>query len=136
MKPLTLHTRSTMSKMPPFRSSQQQELFITAWTFIILIPRGHEQILLSGEHFRDGHNMVATSISTSPTHTFRMLKKSLGFTKKRFPLVSGTIESGSLALGLGARSSLSLFLSQPKSTARESLAAPLMRGQGQTDKAR
>ena len=42
-------------------------------------------------------------------------------------MVSGTIESGSLALGLGARSS------QPKSTARESLAAPLMRGQGQTD---
>ena len=43
-------------------------------------------------------------------------------------MVSGTIESGSLALGLGARSS------QPNSTARESLAAPLMRGQGQTDK--
>jgi hypothetical protein len=42
-------------------------------------------------------------------------------------MVSGTVESGSLALGLGARSS------QPKSTARESLAAPLMRGQGQTD---
>jgi hypothetical protein len=43
-------------------------------------------------------------------------------------MVSGTIESGSLALGLGASSS------QPKLTARESLAAPLMRGQGQTDK--
>jgi hypothetical protein len=42
-------------------------------------------------------------------------------------MVSGTIESGSLALGLGARSS------QPKSTARESFVAPLMRGQGQTD---